>query len=46
MSDQQLRIQHDETVARNREHRLATMQEAQRLADQRRNQQTTTEANR
>jgi len=39
MSDQQLRNQHDETVARNRTARLATMAEAQRLADQRRARQ-------
>lgn len=35
MSDRQLRVQHDEIVARNRDQRLATQREAQRLADQR-----------
>ena len=36
MSDRHLNTQHDEIRARNREQRLATMAEAQRLADQRR----------
>ena len=36
MSDRHLNAQHDEVRARNREQRLATMAEAQRLADERR----------
>ncbi|MEU4241891.1 hypothetical protein [Actinoplanes sp. NPDC026619] len=36
MSDRHLNAQHDEVRNRNREQRLATMAEAQRLADQRR----------
>jgi hypothetical protein len=35
MSDKQLRVQHDEVVARNREQRLATQRQAQRLANER-----------
>jgi hypothetical protein len=42
MSDRQLQDQHNDTVSRNREQRLATMREAQRLADQRRQQTSTT----
>lgn len=38
MSDQALNHQHAEVIARNRTAREATMQEAQRLADQRRAQ--------
>ncbi|MEU4216200.1 hypothetical protein [Actinoplanes sp. NPDC026623] len=39
MSDRQLHIQHAEVIDRNRQHRLTTQAEAQRLADQRREQQ-------
>jgi hypothetical protein len=39
MSDRQLRTQHAEVVDRNRQQRLATQAEAQRLADARRTAQ-------
>ncbi|MBW6432720.1 hypothetical protein KZ829_03065 [Actinoplanes hulinensis] len=44
MSDRQLRTQHAEVVGRNREQRLATMAEAQRQADQRRERTTARQA--
>ncbi|GAA0469487.1 hypothetical protein Aca07nite_27780 [Actinoplanes capillaceus] len=46
MSDRQLRTQHADVVARNREQRLATMAEAQRQADQRRERAASLQAGR